>query len=254
MSKDISNILKNWEFSSDGSLVRRIIGNDGREKIQRRIDLGMLQMESEGRPDGVTPYGFPSLYDYLNNLFEECEKNPTDEEFNISPEDCEALQAEALLYYQRRLCFFDLQDYTSAARDARRNLELFAFIRRNAEREEDVINIDQFRGFVIYHCAKAEVLGCLEKKEYDFAINYIDHAERQLMDFYAEYGRGDEFEEGDEYKQLEMWRDQIDRLRPLSHQEILQNELTEAVSREDYERAAEIRNEIQRLNHENNEK
>jgi tetratricopeptide (TPR) repeat protein len=254
MSKDISNILKTWEFSSEDSLVRRIIGNDGREKIQRRVDLGVLQMESEGRPDGVTPYGFPSLYDYLKNLFEEYEENPTDEEFNISPEDCEALQAEALLYYQRRLCFFDLQDYTSAARDARRNLELFAFIRRNAEREEDIINIDQFRGFVIYHRAKAEVLGCLEKKEYDFALNYIDHAERQLMDFYAEYGRGDEFEEGDEYKQLEMWREQIDRLRPLSHQEILQNELTEAVAREEYERAAEIRNEIQRLNHEKNEK
>jgi hypothetical protein len=71
MSKDISNILKNWEFSTDDGLVRRIIGDDGREKIQRRIDLGVLQMESEDRPDGVTPYGFPSLYDYLKNLSEE---------------------------------------------------------------------------------------------------------------------------------------------------------------------------------------
>jgi len=253
MSKDISNILKNWEFSTDDGLVRRIIGDDGREKIQRRIDLGVLQMESEDRPDGVTPYGFPSLYDYLKNLSEEYEADAADEEFNISTDDCVALQTEALLYYQRRLCFFELQDYTCAARDARRNLEVFTFIRQYAEREEDAINIDQFRGFVIYHRAKAEVLGCLEKKEYDFALSYIDHAERELMEFYAEYGKGEEFEEGDEYKQLEMWREQIERIRPLSHQEILQNELSEAVSREDYEKAAEIRNELQRLGQGKNE-
>lgn len=253
MSKDISNILKTWEFSTENGFVRRIIGNDGREKIQRRIDLGVIQMESEDRPDGVTPYGFPSLYDYLKKLSEEYRENPTGEEFEVSPDDCNALQAEALLYYQRRLCFFELQDYTSAARDARRNLEVFAFIRRYAEREEDAMKVDQFRGFVIYHRVKAEVLGCLEKKEYDFALSYIDHAERELMDFYTGYGKGDEFEEGDEYKQLEMWRDQIERLRPLSHLEILQNELTEAVAREEYERAAEIRNEIQRLSHEKNE-
>ena len=47
----------------EGVQVRVITGEDGSEKIQMRIDLGLIQMEINGRPDGERPEGFESLLD-----------------------------------------------------------------------------------------------------------------------------------------------------------------------------------------------
>jgi len=254
MSKDISEILSSWEFSPDQNLVRRVRSDDGREVIQRRIELGILQIEVEDRPDGARPYGFPSLYDYYKHFAEEVKTDPLPgDPFQVSPEVCEELQIEALLYYQRRLCFFELQDYSRAARDARRNLEVFDFVRNHAQREEDVLAMDQYRAFVIFHRGKAEVLGCLERKEYDFALEYIEAAEREIKEFFEAYDRPEIGESSEELKQLQRWREEIERLRPLSKKEILEQELSEAIEREEYERAAKLRDEIQNHSEQNEE-
>ena len=47
--------------------VRKIHGVDGLPKFQMRLDLGLLQMEMSGRPDGVRPHGYESLLDYFEN-------------------------------------------------------------------------------------------------------------------------------------------------------------------------------------------
>ena len=52
MTLDITNALADWEFDPDDVTVRTIEGADGREKIQLRLDLGLMQMEVDGRPDG----------------------------------------------------------------------------------------------------------------------------------------------------------------------------------------------------------
>ncbi len=65
MSDDIRAILKNWDFDPDRFTVRLIHGDDGSDKIQMRIDLGLRQMELTGRPDGEEPFGFESLLDYF---------------------------------------------------------------------------------------------------------------------------------------------------------------------------------------------
>ncbi len=56
MSKDIAVILNGWDYNPDEVTVRRILGLDGRVKIQMRLDLGILQMEVDGRPDGQHPH------------------------------------------------------------------------------------------------------------------------------------------------------------------------------------------------------
>ena len=53
MSKDISPILDGWAHDPEELQVRIIAGIDGRDKIQMRIDLGVVQVELEGRPDGL---------------------------------------------------------------------------------------------------------------------------------------------------------------------------------------------------------
>ena len=64
MSQDITPIIAGWDFNPDELQVRMITALDGSAKIQMRIDLGLLQMELAGRPDGERPHGFESLLDY----------------------------------------------------------------------------------------------------------------------------------------------------------------------------------------------
>jgi len=45
--------------------VRLIEGADGEPRIQVRLDLGIIQMHTEGRPDGQRPNGFGSLLEYF---------------------------------------------------------------------------------------------------------------------------------------------------------------------------------------------
>ncbi len=45
--------------------VRICQGADGREVLQMRLDMGVLQLEMDGRPDGSQPHGYESYLDYL---------------------------------------------------------------------------------------------------------------------------------------------------------------------------------------------
>jgi len=46
MNLDISDILEGWDYDGYQKLVvRKSIGNDGKPKIQMRLDMGLYQME-----------------------------------------------------------------------------------------------------------------------------------------------------------------------------------------------------------------
>ena len=49
MNFDISHLLEQWEYQPGQVVVRRFVGKDGIEKIQLRVDLGLLQMNRQGR-------------------------------------------------------------------------------------------------------------------------------------------------------------------------------------------------------------
>ena len=87
MSFDISSLLSDWEFEPGKVMVRRFKGDDGQDKIQLRVDLGILQMNAEGRPDGKRPFGHESLFDHFKSKLIAFEKS--DEDFSLSEEECE---------------------------------------------------------------------------------------------------------------------------------------------------------------------
>ena len=55
MNFDISHLLESWDYQAGQVIVRKFTAKDGVEKIQLRVDLGLLQMNAEGRPDGKRP-------------------------------------------------------------------------------------------------------------------------------------------------------------------------------------------------------
>ena len=91
MEHDIGHLLNNWDFDPDDFLARRIQADDGSEKIQIRIDMGILQLETVGRPDGAMPFGYCSLLDYSLAQI----KGNKEGEFTLDEDQCEELFQEA---------------------------------------------------------------------------------------------------------------------------------------------------------------
>src|ERR1700742_3003244 len=83
--KDITPVLKGWDYEPGTINVRKVAGLDGSPKLQMRLDLGLLQMEMTGRPDGVRPHGRESLLDfYEEQLRDHTRKNGTEMGFTLT--------------------------------------------------------------------------------------------------------------------------------------------------------------------------
>src|SRR5439155_25409017 len=110
MNFDISQLLDQWEYQPGQVVVRRFIGKDGVEKIQLRVDLGLLQMNSHGRPDGKRPFGHPSLLDHYSAKLQKyaLKHEGSEEGFVLKAEECSKLQLEALQYHHRYICLLQL--------------------------------------------------------------------------------------------------------------------------------------------------
>src|SRR3954466_6023144 len=100
MNFDISDLLSSWEYQAGQIVVRRFKGKDGKEKIQLRVDLGLLQMNVKGRPDGKQPFGHETLLEhYQARLAKYRAKNDGNEAgFRLDAEDCGKLQQEAIQF------------------------------------------------------------------------------------------------------------------------------------------------------------
>jgi hypothetical protein len=48
--KDIDEVLRNWPYSAEEVRVRTVKASEGREVLQMRIELGVLQLETTNRP------------------------------------------------------------------------------------------------------------------------------------------------------------------------------------------------------------
>ena len=77
---DLTTLLRSWPYEPGRICARRIAGDDDRPKLQVRLDLGVLQMEMQGRPDGLRPEGFESLLAFQQDRLERYAKQAGDPE------------------------------------------------------------------------------------------------------------------------------------------------------------------------------
>ncbi|MGA7501439.1 MAG: UvrB/UvrC motif-containing protein [Isosphaeraceae bacterium] len=245
MSKDITTILAGWDFNPDELQVRIIAGDDGRERIQTRVDLGVLQMELAGRPDGQKPHGFESLLDF----YEAREKSAlaAGKEFALDHRDCANLMREGLQYYHRYLSAFHLQKYDLVSRDTERNLRLFAFVVQHAPRQRDKIEFDRYRPYVLVMRARAIGLEALARGDFARALREIDEGISRIRVFLREYHQEDHETDCAELAFLVRWRREVEQERPTDPVERIHQQLELAVSLEDYEEAARLRDQIKQL-------
>src|SRR6516165_1836596 len=67
MRRDMDDALAGWPYDPEPGevIAREVRARDGRTVVQVRVELGVLQMEVGGRPDGTRPHGFATYLDYL---------------------------------------------------------------------------------------------------------------------------------------------------------------------------------------------
>ncbi len=254
MSKDLSRILREWEYQPDEVMVRLVDGDDGRPKLQLRVDLGLLQMELDGRPDGLRPEGFESWLDYYERQQQAHDAACPDGKPNVlGDEDCIRLWREGVQYYHRYLSFWHLRLYDRCARDTERNLRLFAFVHAHTRDERHRLQFDQWRPYVTMMHTRACATPLIDAKRFEEGLRLIEAGIEAVRDFLDEYEQGHRADECVELVSLERWRDEIlasdDYAATAPPQDVVQGlrkRLEAAVAAEAFEEAARLRDEIRR--------
>ena len=241
MSKfdDIDRILLGWAFKPGTIAARLVRANDGREVLQMRVEMGLLQMETDNRPDGERPSGMGTYLEYLVNsaLYE-------GDKFELTEEDGIEVDREFLQFHHRRICWLALRKFRKAVEDADHTLMLMDFCAAHAADEEWVISHEQYRPFVLFQRSQAAALASLEETGPECAIEELDSGLAQLQELFDNLDIEGDFEEDDMAAQLLDLKDWIRRQYKIKR--TLSEQLAEAVASEEYERAASLRDMIAR--------
>ena len=245
-SKDITPVLKSWEYESGTINVRKVSGIDGSPKLQMRLDLGLLQMEMTGRPDGDRPYGRESLLDFHEEMLKDhTRKNGTEMGFALTNEQCQLLREEAAMYYQRYLSLFVLEEFSGVVRDTDRNIRVLDLCGKYATDEQDRLILEQYRPYITMMNAKAQASIHMESKQYGEAIKYVEEGLEKIREFYERFGQEEAYAKSNEVRVLKRFTREIQRKLPVNPLERLRRKLERAVREERYEDAARLRDEIE---------
>lgn len=246
---DLTQILRDWPYESGQLHVRLIRAGDGRLVVQTRVELGILQMELTGRPDGTRPGGQESWLALVAARLEaHRQRQGTDEGFAISMEDCRRLREEALQYYHRYTALLALDEYDAVARDASHNLGIIRLVRRYAESEFDRESMNQIWTHTILTRTRAEASQAVEMKQPQAALRVIDAGLAEIREALDALGAPPEaYEDSQEVRLLRGMRDALIPKLPVSQRMELMRRLQEAIAAENYELAAILRDELRLL-------
>jgi hypothetical protein len=256
MSKDISSALAGWQFDPERMNVRIVTGDDGRDKIQLRLDLGLMQMEFQGRPDGERIEGFDSWLEwYVARQKEHDAAHPDGPPLLLESEDCLKLLREGVQYYHRYLSFWHLRRFELCARDTARNLKLFAFVKEHARNDRDKLQFDQWRPYVTMMHARAVATPLVELRDVPAAIAAIDAGIAAITQFLEEYEQSHQADKCAELVQLTRWREELSAgpgaplLLGAAKEPVdaVREELERAIREERFEDAAKLRDELRKL-------
>ncbi len=271
MSRDIDNALQDWPYDSGRQdvMAREIQTKEGRTVVQLRIDLGVLQMEIDGRPDGNRPHGHATYLDFLKRRARKAQRRAASssgiqESWTMSVRQCAEADRELLQFYHRRIALLSLQQYDRALRDAEHSLGLMDLIADFGPDPDFISRHERLRGGILFDHTQAAVAIALEDCRPEEAIEVIrggigriekhrenlDELEDELGTVidHAELMDSSEVIETDDNSDENL----IERLRQLEteirlHFDVpksLQEQLDEAVEREEYEVAARLRDRI----------
>lgn len=250
---NIDDILRDWAFDPGSVIVRCVKGSDGRDVIQMRIDMGLLQLEAEGRPDGEKPHEFPTYYDYL--LDRELNEGAT---FEMTEDECFEVDREFVQFYHRRVCWLALYEYNRAVADADHTLKLMDLCTVHSPEEQWTLFHEQYRPFVLFHRTQAAALAELKSsndetsgeeseggpESAEAAVMVINSGLEQMRAIFEQHEAEDQFEDDELVSRLTELREQLRERYDVG--QTLPEKLADAIAAEQYEMAAKLRDELSR--------
>ena len=240
VNQDIDFVLRDWEYKSGVVQARLVDATGGRQVIQMRIDLGVLQLEVDARPDGAHPHGHDTYYEYLHDRSRAAQRAGS--KFVLSEEESQEADREFMQFYHRRVCWLALRQYARAMRDADHTLTFMDLVKRHSPGDEYTQAHEQYRGFVLFHRTQAASALQVEKNNPEQAVDEVRSGLEKLKAFFLEFGLEEQMEEDPMVQHLKKiestLREQYDIGATLHEQ------LEQAIAAEDYERAAQLRDAL----------
>ncbi|HET6247825.1 MAG TPA: UvrB/UvrC motif-containing protein [Tepidisphaeraceae bacterium] len=243
--KDITPILKGWDYEPGTINVRKVTGHDGSIKLQMRLDLGLLQMEMTGRPDGARPHGSESFLDHFEKLLAEHQsRHGTEIGFALDHNQCQLLREEAAMYYYRYLSLFVLEEFPGVIRDTARTLRVLDFCGKYAADEHDRVVLEHYRPYILMMNARARANIPFKEQKYGDALKAVDTGLAHIREFFTSVGQEQLFGRSEEVRVLKRFAKEIRRKLPVDPLEKLHRKLARAIKAEEYEDAARLRDKI----------
>jgi hypothetical protein len=205
-----------------------------------RIELGLLQMEFTGRPDGERPGGKDTYLEYISGELGDADDLPQ----QLTDEQCFEIDREFVQYYHRRICCLALREFDRAVADADHTLELMDFVASHSPNEEWTASHERYRPFVHFHRTQALALAVLEKSGPEPAIEEINKGLEAMRQIFAAAEAEEQFDSDELVVQLRELKESLRKEYEVGP--TLAEQLAEAVAAEEYERAARLRDEIAR--------
>lgn len=252
MSTDITQLLDDWDYDPESN-VRKIKGADGIARVQVRVDQGafqgILQLNLDGRPDGKRPHDTDFALDHYAKILEQhrIAHGGSDADFRLDRAACKELFDESSRIYGRYVFLLQIKEYRRVVRDTERNMRLFRFVHRYAVHDEDRNNLQKWWPYILRIDATARAMLAVDSEDFDEALSGLAVARQKIEDL--EDVDAEEFftERERSVEALDELATELKGRRPLSEKERLQQELDTAISREEFERAAELRDQLNEL-------
>lgn len=236
---DIDRILQEWPYEQGEISARLVRAANGREVVQMRVEMGLLQLEIEGRPDAQRPGGAATYFEHLRSVAAK-----SDDPFELSPEQCLEADREFMQFYHRRVCWLALREFRRATRDADHTLAFMDFVRDYSPDEEWTLSHEQYRPFVLFHRTQAATLATLDETGPREALEELSKGLQAFHDLFEQFEAEEQFEEDELVQRLVELRDTMREQYHLKPS--LSEQLADAVAKEEYELAAKLRDELEK--------
>ena len=201
--------------------------------------LGIIQMEAKGRPDGERPDGAQTYLDYLQR-----EDVRFEGQLLLTEEHATEIDREFFQFYHRRICWLALREFDRAVGDADHTLRLMDFAAAHSGDEEWVVSHEQYRPFVLFHRTQAAALFRLTEEGPEEAVEEINAGLERIREVYSRFEAEEEFSEDELAEQLRRLQEWIRENYSVGR--TLREQLADAVASEQYELAAQLRDELSR--------
>ncbi len=242
---DLQCALRDWPYEPDKISVRKILGVDGTVMIQMRVELGILQMDAQGRPDSARPHGCDSIVAYHHKrLARHEQRNGNVLGFGLGHEECQELRVEASHYYRRYIAFFVLEEYANVHKDTSHSLAIFDLCLDYAMEPEDRSALEEFRPHTLMMDARGRAYHALEDGQPASALAHVNRGIMSIKAHFEQLGREDVEETSEELKMLRSLGNELSEQVPQDSLIVTRKALRTAIEQERFEEAARLRDTL----------